>query len=64
MKTSYNKVPTSLRLTPIQWAALFSVRYSGKVSIIIRFFIDKLVNDQLPKELKQELLDHLKDDAA
>lgn len=55
MRNSYNKVPLTLRLTPIQAAALTSARYGGNAAVILRFFIDKLINDELPDEIKQEL---------
>jgi hypothetical protein len=60
-RTSYNKVPLTLRLTPIQSAVLSSVRYGGTVAVIVRFFLNKLINDELPAELKKELQDHLDD---
>lgn len=59
MRSSFNKVPHTIRLTPIQAAAMASLRYSGSLAVIVRFFIDKLINDELPESLKKELEAHL-----
>jgi len=55
MRAVFNKIPLTIRITPIQYAVLNSRRYDGSTARIVRFFIDKLVNDELPAELKQEL---------
>jgi hypothetical protein len=52
-------IPISIRLTPVQSAVLASARYSGKSGVIIRFFLNKLINDELPPALKLELEQHL-----
>lgn len=52
-------VPLSIRVTPIQGAVLASERYAGKSGAIIRFFLSKFINDELPDSLKKELEQHL-----
>ncbi|HEY1644834.1 MAG TPA: hypothetical protein VGF75_00425 [Candidatus Saccharimonadales bacterium] len=52
-------VPLSIRVTPVQGAVLASARYAGKSGAIIRFFLNKLINDELPPSLKTELEQYL-----
>jgi hypothetical protein len=54
-------IPMSIRLTPVQGAVLSSARYSGKSGVIIRFFLDKLIDGELPHYLIDELEQHLDD---
>jgi hypothetical protein len=41
-----------------------SPTYKGKAAVVVRFFLDELVNDTLPPELKAKLENHLKENAA
>lgn len=45
----------SIRLTHLQIAALEQPRFKNKGGIVLRFLLDKLINDELPEYLVQEL---------
>jgi len=51
-KYTYNK---SIRFTYLQLAWLDQPRLRGKSGHIVRFFIDKWINNELPEELVREL---------
>lgn len=50
-----SKIPLSIKVTPIQLGVLNSARYYGKSGQIFRFFLNKLINGELPPDLVQEL---------
>ena len=56
----YKLLPRSVKLTPVQVAAIDSPRYAGRFSLITRWFWNKLINGELPPEFKAELDDYLK----
>lgn len=51
-KYTYNK---SIRLTHLQLAWLDQPRLKKQGGLIVRFLLDKLINNQLPPELMVEL---------
>jgi hypothetical protein len=50
-----SQIPVSVKVTPIQFGVLSSARYFGKSGKLFRFFLNKLINQELPIELEQEL---------
>jgi hypothetical protein len=52
VKYTYNK---SIRFTHFQLAWLDQPRLRGQSGLIVRFLLDKLINNELPTEIVQEL---------
>ena len=45
----------SIRLTHLQLAVLEQPRFKNKGGVVLRFLLDKLINEELPQEIIKEL---------